>query len=110
MKFLIDQNLPLALAAWLREAGVEAVHVREAGLATANDAEIVRRARRENEIIVSLDRDYVPAAGGHPATWLQVVWIRLPNPSTSELLDRWAADWGKIREALKHGEELVELV
>lgn len=47
MKFLIDAQLPPALAQWLREAGHEARAAREVGLREAEDSAIWRHARRK---------------------------------------------------------------
>ena len=109
MKFLVDQNLPLALVQWLRATGHEATHVREVGLARSSDELVVKRARSTGEIIITCDADYAPRAGGHPAMWLQIVWVRLANPSTAYLLERWDGDWAATREALEHGADLVEI-
>lgn len=109
MKFLVDQNLPAALAAWLRERGFEAQHALEAGLSTENDADIIRIARGQGWVVVTQDSDYLDAAGGNPAFWLQVVWVRLGNTATANLLARWAADWDRIRAELEAGQELIEI-
>lgn len=110
MKFLVDENLPVDLAAWLRRAGFEARHVRETGLARAPDRQIALRARRERDVIITQDRDIADAGGGDPAFWLQVVWVRLGNASIDHLLKVWAAEWGRVRAELDEGRELVELV
>ena len=44
MKFVVDAQLPPALARLLREAGCDAFAVREIGLREASDAEIWRYA------------------------------------------------------------------
>ena len=38
MKFIVDAQLPPALARWLREQGHQAEHVAEAGLREAEDS------------------------------------------------------------------------
>ena len=47
MKFVVDAQLPPALARLLREAGCDAFAVREIGLREASDAEIWRYAVRD---------------------------------------------------------------
>jgi predicted nuclease of predicted toxin-antitoxin system len=37
VKFLVDAQLPSALAGWLREVGHEAAHVEDVGLREADD-------------------------------------------------------------------------
>ena len=56
MKFVVDAQLPPALARLLREVGCDAFAVREIGLREANDAEIWRYAVRETGLITNLLR------------------------------------------------------
>jgi predicted nuclease of predicted toxin-antitoxin system len=53
VKFLVDAQLPPALARWLVEAGVEAQAVREIGLREANDTAIWRYAEEYGCVIVT---------------------------------------------------------
>jgi predicted nuclease of predicted toxin-antitoxin system len=57
VKFLIDNALSPILATELRDAGHDAIHVREIGLAAADDLTIFERAAIENRIVVSADTD-----------------------------------------------------
>lgn len=58
MRRLIDNALSPALADLLRNAGHEAVHVREIDLHHAGDDEIFERAVAEDFILVSADTDF----------------------------------------------------
>jgi predicted nuclease of predicted toxin-antitoxin system len=58
MKLLLDQGTPRSAAEILRDAGFDAVHTGEAGLAEAEDAEIIHRARLEDRIVITLDADF----------------------------------------------------
>ena len=58
MKFLIDNALSPALAAFLQQAGHDAIHVRSIGLQRADDDVIFERAAIENRIVVSADADF----------------------------------------------------
>lgn len=58
MSFLLDECLPTAAAAAMREAGHDAVHVTEAGLRGATDRAVMAAAVAERRILLSADTDF----------------------------------------------------
>jgi predicted nuclease of predicted toxin-antitoxin system len=58
IRILLDQGLPRSAADRLRKAGADAVHAGECGLATALDQELIRVAREQERVIVTLDADF----------------------------------------------------
>ena len=58
MKFLLDENQSPAIAEALVNAGHEAAHVRDIGLSSVLDTEILAHAKRNEMVIVSADTDF----------------------------------------------------
>jgi predicted nuclease of predicted toxin-antitoxin system len=84
VKFLLDENLAPKLCQHLRDALGEIVHVREIGLARADDALVWNHARQHGLTIITKDADFNSLAflfGAPP----KVVWIQLGNCSTNEI-------------------------
>ena len=87
MKFIVDAQLPPALARLLRESGCDASAVREIGLREANDAEIWRYACQQQAAIVTKDEDFAERSL-YSRDQPVIVWLRIGNTSNQALL-RW---------------------
>ncbi len=79
MNLLVDANLSPAVAAELRDAGHDAVHVIDVGLATALDPEIVDYADANDLVIVTVDTDFPMLVALRRATSPSVVLLRGVN-------------------------------
>ena len=86
VKLLLDQNLSHRLCERLADLGVTIVHVRHAGLQTADDSRIWDHAAEHEFMIVSKDGDFNNRAFlfGPPP---KVVWIQRGNCSTRDIED-----------------------
>jgi predicted nuclease of predicted toxin-antitoxin system len=108
MRFLVDAQLPPALARWLVAAGHEAEHVGDVGLGDARDQAIWAYAAGVGSVIVSKDEESsqckILQNAGPP-----IVWIRLPNTRRRELLVWFEAALPAMIEALERGESLIEV-
>ncbi len=107
MRFLVDAQLPPALARRIETLGHSADHVFDCGLATASDNAIRAYAAKIGAVIVTKDEDFVVRRvlqEGAP-----VVWVRIGNTRRAELLRRIEADFPAIVAALERGETLVEI-
>jgi predicted nuclease of predicted toxin-antitoxin system len=58
LRFLVDVQLPPALARWLRQRGHEADHVREIGLDAFPDRMIAAEAVKRGAAIITKDSDF----------------------------------------------------
>jgi len=58
VRFLVDNALSPAVAAGLRQSGHDATHVRDVGLAEAEDTVIFTEAASAGQIILSADTDF----------------------------------------------------
>jgi predicted nuclease of predicted toxin-antitoxin system len=58
MRFLIDAQLPPALALWLAAKGHEATHVGDLGMQAASDAKIWQYALVSSSVILTKDEDF----------------------------------------------------
>lgn len=108
MRFLVDAQLPPALARWLTEQGHQADHVVDLGLESSPDREVWRVAHEKEAVVISKDEDFVTLATLQPEQ-AQVVWIRLGNTTRRGLLQWFAPLLPSIEEALERGERLVEV-
>jgi len=107
VKFVVDAQLPPALAAWLRNKGHEAVAVREIGLREADDRVIWALADQSEMIVVTKDLDFVrmAAAGEGP----RVLWVRTGNLVNRVLLGRFDSAWLRLCEHLASEIRVIEL-
>lgn len=78
MRFLVDAQLPPALARWLGERGHAATPVREAGLRDSDDGSIWNFAIGGGWTVITKDEDFVERCLGKPDA-PAVVWLRLGN-------------------------------
>jgi predicted nuclease of predicted toxin-antitoxin system len=108
VKFLIDNQLPSALAAYLHDKGFETEHVLDIGLADASDVALCKYATENKCVIVSKDEDFLYLAN-RPKADFQFLWIRLGNCRTAVLLENFERVWQKVETSLAEGERVVEI-
>ena len=107
MRFLVDENLPLALSRWLSEAGFHAEHTSAIGLNATADLDIAMQAIRTDTVIVTKDSDYLTLARGRPG--LRVVHVRSGNLTSGQLLALCGRVWPGVVDALETGEPVVQI-
>jgi len=108
VRFLVDNQLPRALARFLAGRGIQCEHVVEAGLAEASDVGIWRYAAEHALVLISKDEDFLYLAT-QPGATVQVVWVRLGNCRKRELLAAFDRLWPRIQQCLEAGDRVVEV-
>lgn len=108
MRFLVDAQLPPALARFLETNGHDADHVSELELESDPDQRIWQVALERNATIITKDEDFIRLRA-LAATGPAIVWVRIGNTTRDELIRRFSASFAQIRQALESGEPVVEL-
>ena len=84
MKLLLDQGVPRTAAEALGRLGFEVVHTGTIGMAKATDEDILDRARRERETVVTLDADFHTLLAIANAAAPSVIRVRVEGLRGSE--------------------------
>jgi predicted nuclease of predicted toxin-antitoxin system len=108
VKFLVDNQLPAALARWLTAKGYDAIHVLDRGLGRECDGELWKLAKEEDRILVSKDEDFL-ALALRPGDEGRLLWLRLGNCRKHALLAALERSWPAMVEALGEGQQVVEV-
>lgn len=108
MKFLIDNQLPAALAQHLAKRGLDCQHVLDVGLGEAADADICGYASAQQRIIISKDQDFLYLAS-QPKMSIRLIWVRLGNCRTQALLEAFDRLWPEIEASLNAGDQIIEI-
>lgn len=108
MRFLVDAQLPPALAKWLGGKSCSAKAVREVGLRESDDGSIRHFAVEGGWILVTKDEEFVRRSLNAPHR-LQIVWIRLGNCTNGVLFNSLEKLWPQIVRHLRSGRQIVEV-
>ena len=108
MNFLVDAQLPPALARWLREAGHEAQHVVDVGLREAEDGPIWMHALSVQAVILTKDEDFA-ACASRDANAPLIVWLRIGNATNRALLEWLQPRWPQVLALLEESHRLIEV-
>jgi predicted nuclease of predicted toxin-antitoxin system len=109
MKFVVDAQLPPALARLLNDQGHDAVHVADVGLLAAKGTAITAFALQEKAVIVSKDEDF-PHRLSQISTGPAILWLRIGNSTRRALLEWIEPLLPQIVAQFEAGEHLVEVI
>jgi predicted nuclease of predicted toxin-antitoxin system len=107
MRFIVDTNLPPALAIWLAEQGHDAIHTIDVGLGSAADSKIWKFAGAD-ACIVTKDEDFVLLKVSD-SKGPRVVWVRIGNAVRRVVIKRFQDAWPEVLVRLHAGEPIVEV-
>ena len=109
MTLWIDNQLPPALAGWMRATlSIDCLPVRDLNLQRATDPEIFAAARGANVVVLTKDADFVELLETHGPP-PQVVLVTCGNTSNARLRRLVQMAWPAVVTMLERGEALVEL-
>ncbi|HIK17481.1 MAG TPA: DUF5615 family PIN-like protein [Leptolyngbyaceae cyanobacterium M33_DOE_097] len=103
MRFLADMGVSLFTVTWLREAGHDALHLRDEGLQRLSDAAILVKARRENRIVLTMDLDFGSLLALNQEPLPSVILFRLSNERSQFVNERLAIILAQCADALEAG-------
>ena len=108
MHFIVDAQLPPALARLLHAHGHHAEHVADIGLRDADDSQIWRYALLHHAIIVTKDEDF-PHRLSQNLTAPVIVWLRIGNTSRKAMLQWFEPLLPKVVKLIQQGDRLIEV-
>lgn len=108
MRFLVDQSVSYRIAESLQTLGHDAVHVRNYGMRTAKDADILTRAEQEDRIIISADTDFDTLLAQRMARRPSVIIFRGSKmQNTEEQIKLLTLNVAKVDEDLQQGSIII---
>jgi predicted nuclease of predicted toxin-antitoxin system len=108
VRFLVDAQLPPALARLIAERGHIAEHVTDIGPGDAPDRDLWRYALARQAVIVTKDEDFADmvAMGGEAPF---VVWVRVGNTRRASLVAWFEPLIEQVVAMVESGNRLIEL-
>jgi predicted nuclease of predicted toxin-antitoxin system len=107
-RFLVDAQLPPALARKLNSPAHESTHVLDVGLLDAGDGQIWDYALTHDMAIITKDEDFAIRASVSKISPI-IVWVRIGNCPNVKLLAWFERELPSVIAAMQSGNRLVEI-
>jgi predicted nuclease of predicted toxin-antitoxin system len=107
MKFLADMGISMSVVAALRQAGHDALHLRDEGLQRLEDATILQKARVEGRIVLTFDLDLPDLMAGSTERTPSVILFRLRHAKPAIVTARLLRVLSECERHLVHGAVIV---
>lgn len=85
--FKVDENLPVEVAEYLRQAGYNAITVHEEGIGGTSDAVLAEICRSEQRVLLTLDTDFSDIRAYPPERFSGFVILRLRRQDKPNVLN-----------------------
>jgi len=108
VKFLVDNQLPVALARFLTSQGHDTRHVLDLKLEEADDSAIWNFTAAEGYTLISKDQDFLHLANASASSGT-FIWVRVGNCRKQALIAAFERSLPDILAALAEGQRVIEL-
>jgi predicted nuclease of predicted toxin-antitoxin system len=103
IRLLLDQGLPRSASTLLAQAGWDVIHLSDIGMSRADDLDILRQARTDARICVTLDADFHSLLAISGERGPSVIRIRKEGVDATALAALLQRIWPGVEEALTGG-------
>jgi predicted nuclease of predicted toxin-antitoxin system len=110
LRFLTDEDVPRSTARALRDAGFDALDVRDVGLRGHGDADVYAYAQKDDRILATCDMGFSNILNFPPSKSRGLVVVRIPDSEPIHIFNREVVKTAQdVGERLLHHLAIVEV-
>jgi len=107
VRILVDMNVDIRVAEWLRDQGHDAVHLRDQGLHRMPNGEIFVKSLSEDRVVLTSDLDFGEIAAALKDTAGKVELLRLQNSRAANVGRRLSSVLPRVERDLAAGAVVI---